>query len=531
MNTLLTLPSSPTILLMILLLALIIQTSFAVTADYNIATSTAFQDSSNTTCDWSTGLGLIRSPLGVNGSAIDLGDGSDGDCDFQGSLPARTYQCLSLTINTSTTFTGSDPVIIRVQGEATINATVAVNGSDGINGTTQSSADTTISGGTPGSGGFSGGGFQIAGLVATSNNGNDNGNGAGVAGGAALTFNAVTDDGGGGGGGSYGEPTQGQAGAAGAGDDIPGSGGAAGSFNTADDQDTFDTSANLIGGSGGGAGGAGDNQSGFFFPGTGGGGGGVIQISAGGNLSIGISGKIEANGGNGGNGFQAGAGGGGGSGGTIFLQSGEDIIIDGAIEAIGGNGGNGGQDGAGANAEGGDGGDGRIRLDDGDGAITGAGSVTPSARLDNSSAGIYDVGFDTNPCIAQSIGLDTRGVRNSFSSFTTQTILNGGTITTELSESDDNQSFSAWIPLNNYATLSKRYIRFRSTLTPFDATTSSELQSIQMSYTIEDKSDYVFESDVSCANIQTEKENHFSFLLLFFFSFIIGRKLKLRPKT
>ena len=104
--------------------------------------------------------------------------------------------------------------------------------------------------------------------------------------------------------------------------------------------------------------------------GTGGGGGGIIYITAG---QINVQGSIVSNGGNGGNGVHDGMG--GGAGGSIYL-GGAMISVTGTVTAQGGNGGT--AETCGANSVfGGDGGEGRIRIDAG----TFEGSTDPSAYL------------------------------------------------------------------------------------------------------------------------------------------------------
>ncbi|MGZ3806720.1 MAG: hypothetical protein ACXVCE_01440, partial [Bacteriovorax sp.] len=109
-----------------------------------------------------------------------------------------------------------------------------------------------------------------------------------------------------------------------------------------------------------------------------GGGGGAVRIIAGGNITV--DGSIVSKGGDGGGaGTEASSGGGGGaSGGAIWLQAAGTLTISntGLITAIGGT--------NGTNAttflgSGGAGGDGRIRLDSGSGAITNlGGTLTPA---------------------------------------------------------------------------------------------------------------------------------------------------------
>ncbi len=151
------------------------------------------------------------------------------------------------------------------------------------------------------------------------------------------------------------------------------------------------------GGSGGGGGGGEDDRNSSNLLGTadsgdeggggGGGGGGAIQLVS--YLNITVSGRVSCNGGRGGNtsvdeaqtDFGEGAGGGGGSGGSIWIQCrGTATVNSGAImEALGGSGGSGYADGSSLVYVGGSGGEGRIRVEDGDGIISLPGTVQPNA--------------------------------------------------------------------------------------------------------------------------------------------------------
>lgn len=309
--------------------------------------------------------------------AIDVGDGSDGACTEASLLVGkRTYQCTTLTISAgSAVFKGAagSSVLIKVQNDVNIlnGNTVDVGGSNGIDGTT-----TAVTGGAGGAGGGAGGNSRLglSGLAGT-------GSGAGTAG-AFVANLGVRSYGGGGGGGSYKTvaavvtgPSDGDDG--GGGGTVPGTGGTNGSIYGS--EATFE--ATFAGGSGGGAGGADVDGVTPMSGSSGGGGGGAIHIVAGGNITI--DGTISANGGNGG-GVGSGGGtglftsaGGAGSGGAIWLQAAGQLTVSvtGTISATGGTGG---LNDTGLNGLGGDGGNGRIRLDDGDGVIANAGSVTPA---------------------------------------------------------------------------------------------------------------------------------------------------------
>lgn len=82
--------------------------------------------------------------------------------------------------------------------------------------------------------------------------------------------------------------------------------------------------------------------------------------------------------------------------------------------------------------------------------------------------------------IIQSTGIDTGNVTNTFVSGTTTATLNGCTVTTEWSDSADNSSFGSWT--QNITELSRRYVRFRLTITGGSATASAFITSIAFAY-------------------------------------------------
>lgn len=157
-------------------------------------------------------------------------------------------------------------------------------------------------------------------------------------------------------------------------------------------------------GSGGGAAGwcAGPYSSTYYLVsgGAGGGGGGFVDITSTGDIKI--YGDINASGGDGGAGnlyyinrpFTG--GGGGGSGGAIRLLTPQNIdVTGGTLDCSGGSGGLGATTtyaGASAPNDGGDGGSGRIVLEDGDSVIAGLGgaSVTPGEGQLGFYRGIFD---------------------------------------------------------------------------------------------------------------------------------------------
>ncbi|MEA9356865.1 hypothetical protein SHI21_11640 [Bacteriovorax sp. PP10] len=314
--------------------------------------------------------------------AIDAGDGSDGVCNITGGAGTQItsakkyYQCSSLNIDAnlddfkgSQAGAGGAALVIKVQGNVTVVAgvTVDLSGDNGLAGNTTAGVK---AGGVAGAGGFSGGaasGLNLDGV-------NGSGAGGGLKG-LQVDQNLLFSYGGGGGGGSY--KTQGITLSV-DGEDVGGNGTSNGSGGAQGfvygDEATFETS--FTGGSGGAGGGGGqENGQSDISGSSGGGGGGALHIIAGGNITV--DGSIISRGGNGGGiaATQFAGGGGAGSGGAIWLQAGGNLIVSasGTITSLGGTQGT--NDGG---YDGGNGGDGRIRLDDGDGVITMIGGSTVS---------------------------------------------------------------------------------------------------------------------------------------------------------
>lgn len=335
--------------------------------------------------------------------AIDVGDGSDGTCDTAGSAnrtlnsSKRTYQCTSLTINSNSTVfkgIGGSAVIIKVTGDVTIDsgATLDLSGASGTEG---NATGPSIAGGLGGAGGFAGGN----GTGSHGNNGS--GQGAGLKG-FHVAATITKSFGGGGGGASYknvssttptnGSPDNGSS------PSSPSSAGSNGS--TYGNESSFDIGL-FVGGSGGASGGAGDDGgSNTYYGSSGGGGGGAVIIIAGGKIDI--NGTIKTNGGNGGGtaGAIGNGGGGAGSGGSIWLMANGNISLygNGSIFSNGGTGGINSTSGLGDYGVGGNGGDGRIRLDDQDGVIDnfGTGSISPSAYSTTFKSTALTSSFTTN---------------------------------------------------------------------------------------------------------------------------------------
>lgn len=327
-------------------------------------------------------LTLFLLSFSISAMAIDVGDGSDGTCAVIGpattliAFPKTSYQCTSVVIDGDLDdFSGAQlgaplaGITIKSQGNVTIAAltTIDLSGANGAHGNIGGIA----LGGRAGAGGSAGG-------ASTAGAGVDGGgSGKGTGGSAAILTPGPSplDVGVGGGGGSYkttgtDEPT----------DSIGNSVVANGP--------TYGSEINFenifSGGSGGGAGGSGfdsDVSDTLWFGSSGGGGGGSLHIVAGGDITV--DGSILSNGGAGGGAGPvpgpatiASGGGGGASGGAIWLQAAGNLTVNGTIRANGGIHGTNDNNLAGV---GGDGGDGRIRLDDADAVISGGGVISPAA--------------------------------------------------------------------------------------------------------------------------------------------------------
>ncbi len=490
--------------------------SQAVTLTLNL---NRYKDSAASTCDWSTAIGLIQAPLSSNGAALDFGDGSDGDCNFSGTITAREYKCRSLTVSGNARFTGTNRLIIRVLGNTTISGTLSV---DGFPGNTGDSA-AIIEGGVAGPGGFEGGKFDAF--------AND---GLPVAGGGmgGVQGDQVTGLFGGGGG-AGGTRTNAQPGFNGqdgtAAVNPDGIGGTASLSDINHIQADFESATSFIGGAGGGAGAIGfNNGNPDSLVASGGGGGGVVRIISRGDITI--TGLISADGGRGANSTNLNGAGGGGSGGAIWLQTAGTLTNDGTIRALGGTGGSSSATPSRGGA-GGNGGEGRIRIDTLDGMLTGN-NPNPIARGDAGSiAKIYDLDYSTAACVAQTTAIDTIGVTNSFRNFSLDETLNGGTISVEVQDSADGVSWSALTPLSSIANLSQRYLRFRVTLQSISAASSPELRNVSVEYDVEVKSDYVFKSDVSCGTTGDPDQKNEMFTSLGIGLLVGIMLLKRKPRT
>ncbi|MCR4317513.1 MAG: hypothetical protein NUW37_14330 [Planctomycetes bacterium] len=261
------------------------------------------------------------------GPFLDVGTSTDGAFDSatytSGSIPAITKSGTTITINTSTQSEFDFTSFTLAAG-----VTLVATGPNPIR--IHTSGDCTIDGVIDLSGGNASGNSRGIGSVGGFNGGE---------GGASLGGNGTNGGG----------PGAGNRGSSGGGGGFGTAGGGNNGGGTYNNESL--TNTDIQGGSGGGGEDGGTLSSG----GGGGAGGGAINIHCAGTLTIGSGGSIDVSGGNGS------GGGGGGAGGAIKLQaSAIDIqsTSSSALDATGGSGGN-------------PGGDGRIRLHDDDGAVTG----------------------------------------------------------------------------------------------------------------------------------------------------------------
>lgn len=483
--------------------------AFSATLTENFTTETYYNSTSSSNVEFNMGLGQIRAQSIVQGTAdiIDIGNGSDGECQFSSTISSGIYNCKSLVITGTVNVAGSAPLIFKVQGNATISGTLNISGQNGL---APIAATSEGAAGAGGPGGFPGGNCPAG----NNSNGSDgSGDGRGIGGiFVGATGIGGSSGGGGGGGGAY-TANAATAGSNGADDGFGshGTGGAAGSAYG--NQNLFLTT--LVGGSGGGAGSAGNQFGGvhtYFTGGGAGGGGGALKLTVGGNLTIENTGSILANGGNGGNGQTFGGGGGGGSGGAIFIQSIGEFRNDGSVTALGGTQGAGG--GAGANGgNGGNGGDGRVRVDTANGSLTGSGGDPNPAPQNPSGTNVKtDVDYRVNSITFVSRGYDT-GISGSvnYQSVSKTVTLSGGTINLEFADSDDNISYGSYINETNISNLTKRYIRFRATILPSGTgETTPILSNIEITYqdnSLLSERAKTYTSTINCGTIALKENN------------------------
>lgn len=293
---------------------------------------------------WSRALAVPLLLLSGTAAAFDSGStGADGvfNPTVNTSLPLPpdgvfNFTEVNIPSGVTVTFeknTTNTPVTILASGDVLINGTINLNGRWSMPVGAAGNGNLGDDGipGKGGAGGYSGGRGGEPDPTRAETRG---GRGLGPGGGGEGRWNGCCARGGGGGG--------------------FGSGGASGGGGTAPGGDTYGSELllPLVGGSGGGGGSGGEN----FHGSGGGGGGGSLLIASSGTVQV--NGAIRALGGNSGNvdGVGVGSTGGGGSGGAIRVVA-TRIAGNGVMDARGGTRGSGGR------SPGGNGGNGRIRLE------------------------------------------------------------------------------------------------------------------------------------------------------------------------
>jgi len=313
-------------------------------------------------------------PLDAAVGPCDVGCPEGGFCPEENSTVCGTYNVPYLHVPAEVTVTCApgcnQPVKFNVAGNVLVEGTINLSGKKGNFSFGQNASNGNPNGAagglgaTGGCGGLGGGN----GGHSPSSTGNQGGGPAGGGGkpGAAVYVSQPWGNfynGGTGGGGGHG--TSGGAGFQNGSTGIAGQGGASNGNSALD---------NFTGGSGGGSGSGGLGGASTGYGGAGGGaGGGALQVTSTGKIEIAAGGALIASGGAGGHCQTTGAAGGGGAGagGAIWLSA-PTVINGGTVKADGGtncyaNGGN---------INHGRGGEGRIRIDSGDGELP-EGSFSP----------------------------------------------------------------------------------------------------------------------------------------------------------
>ncbi len=418
-------------------------------------------DATQSSAIWNTGSSAQRLEGGYGAAAL-AGSGADGPFNPTQSQTLSTttrafgYNYTSINIPSTITITGAgtNPLIMRSQGDVIIDGTITVNANPG------QSILTAFNhpggpGGAGGPGGYAGGsGDPVPGVTpfrSAAGSGPTAGGGglwstafwnSNPFGMGANTCKDFPGSGGGGGNATMGGP--------GTGSNIvaPPPEGTAGLVNTSGDPQVTGYQLSSGGGAGGGGGGGDDDggaggigdgiyqTNGDEGGGGGGGGGGVVNITSSGNISI--TGSISARGGAGGNtimwnpppGGGASVGGGGGAGGTILVQGTTINIASANLDARGGAGATGLYNGGAAtNPLGGTGGDGWIRLESSSGTVLGEGSAAINPLTTGYSKGPLNIDTTQGQSLFFDTGVeDPDYIDNAAGGFQVNLVLNSGRI-------------------------------------------------------------------------------------------------------
>lgn len=406
---------------------------------------------------------------------------------------------------------GSKPLIIKVQGDLTIEGDIDCSGEDGES--VIASQLQAAAGGIGRCGGASGGrGGKDNGLTSLTPNPGLN-SGSSVTGGSPG-FQQSTDGGdGAGGGGAYSQNLT----DADNGVRPPAAVGGAKGTNFEDN------GFQQIGGGSGGGGG-------YFYTdadtalhsrgGGGGAGGGVIHLIAGGNIYLNPSSKVSANGGKGGGGnFKAGGGGGGGGGSILIFAAGEVILNSTQVLA---------QAGAGGVTLGGNGGNGavgRTWITDG---VAGDGPTGSGDNPVSLLAAIGRVNYQTGSFEAISSTIDTLNSFPKFLSFLyTGSLQSGDQLNIDLSSSEISNYSDDWVATDQLENKQlKRYYSYRVRLISNDESSPSYLQTLSLNFEAYVLTD--FEMTTGCGSIDQSHNDWLYYFLLIPFLLMCCLKIKLQ---
>ncbi|MDD5152936.1 MAG: hypothetical protein PHS95_03020 [Candidatus Pacebacteria bacterium] len=271
-------------------------------------------------CSGSTGAGTGKClSTASSGGGSDYGNGSDNDAHWTTDSaidPTKIWNYKSIILDATRTLTVSSvntPLIMRVQGNATINGRINLSSKGAPRGNNGNSPS------------YTGGDRAGAGGSGSSGTCDPHWGASGSGGGGASMWGA-------GGNGSNGvNKYQGTTG-------VGGAGGVVYRYSDSAILALIHLTSIICGGGGGNGGGPGG--------GVGGNGGGAMLMYVGGNLTLGSSSIIEADGSSGGQGVNVsgctGAGGGGAGGGTVMIVVAGTVTNNGVtIHAVGGGGGGG----------------------------------------------------------------------------------------------------------------------------------------------------------------------------------------------
>lgn len=507
-------------------LGLIQYQAFALVITEDFSTTT---NKDSATAVWNQALGFVHptleidfqkvGPINLN-QAVSVSDGSEGAFSlatyanfgsvvgFDITIDASIHPILkvtSFTLDSGYTLTSiNGPLVIHSLSTVLINGTIQCSGQAG----NAAVGATGGAGGLGRCGGFAGGaggnagangqaGLQPAALPAGRGNGGFTGaTGGGGGGGCSFSNDALV-----------------------AGTSAGGAGGASGTC--VNDAELL----NVVGSAGGGGGGSSGAEGG----GGGGAGGGVVVIHAVGNITISTTGIILAKGGAGG-GANTGGSGGAGGGGTIKLHTPGAISLEGPFGAGGSC-----ADAVGATSP----------LP---GAGVGRGANSSTGRTWLASPSITGASFEDpgtllltagNPkyvITAQKVttkSLDTRNSSPTFNSIASSPVT--GDVSFEVAGSNDNFATddTGWLNSTLLSSLNtKRYVKFRMTLTNSNATTPTQITSVSVDYTSAFKEDFIFKSGCGLIKNNSPKNPLNLFLVIFSLMMIpIALTYKLRLKS